>query len=332
MKHKKYERIFIYAFIVAFSLSFAGLAHCEDYSKFPSGPINYIVSLPPGSTGDLVARFIGKAAEKYLGQPIVVINKPGAGNTIGAAALAASKPDGYTVGYAAPSAMLIAPYMEKLPYRPLENFQFLLQFTEAPFAIVVKNDSPFKSFKDLIEFAKKNPGKVSYGTTGANSIVHLTMLQIIKKEKGIQFRHVAFKGGPETQAAILGGHVSFGASDFNFALLEAKEIRLLAMMADKRNPFYPDVPTLTELGYGLPDVPPAPIYHCIAVPKGVPDEIRVKLEKAFTQAMKEPVFLNGLKDIRFQPVYKNSKEFTEYMKYYYDFYGNVLKDMGLRKH
>jgi len=332
MKNAKFGKIFICVFVVVLSLSVGSPAHCEDYSKFPSRPINYIVSLPPGSTGDLVARFIGKAAEKYLGQPVVVINKPGAGNTIGAAALAASKPDGYTVGYTAPSAMLTAPFVEKLPYKPLEDFQWLLQFTEAPFAIVVKNNSTFKSFKDLIEYARKNPEKVSYGTTGANSIVHLTMLQIIKKEKGLKFRHIPFRGGPETQAAILGGHVDFGASDFNFTLLEAKEIRLLAMLGEKRNPFYPDVPTLTELGYGRPEVPPAPIYHCIAVPKGVPDEIRAKLEKAFTQAMKEPVFLNGLKDIRFQPVYKNSKEFTEYIKFYYDFYGKVLKDMGLRKY
>jgi len=331
MKNAKFGKIFICVFIAVLSLSVGSPADCEDYSKFPSRPINYIVSLPPGSTGDLVARFIGKAAEKYLGQPVVIVNKPGAGNTIGAAFLANSKPDGYTVGYAAPTAMLVTPFLEKLPYDPLKSFRFIIQFSEAPFAIIVKGDSPFKSFKDIIELARKNPDKLSYGTTGKISIVHLTMLQIATKEKGLKLRQVAYRGGPETQAAILGGHIDFGVSDFNYTLVEAGQIRLLAMLGEKRNPYYPNVPTLKELGYDRPEVPSAPIYHCIAVPKDVPDEIAAKLEKAFTQATKEPSFLNGLKDMRFQVVYKNSKQFTEYMHYYYDYYGKLLKDMGLRK-
>lgn len=317
--------------LIVFSFSFAGYSYCaEDPTKFPTHPITFICAFPPGSTADLTARLISKTAEKFLGQPVVVVNKPGAGSTIGTAAIAAAKPDGYTIGYTAPAPMLISPYVEKLPYHPLKDFQQIIQYSEATFAVTVRADSPFKTFKDIAAFARENPKKLIYAINGPYSLAHITMLQVAKKE-GIQFNHMPVKGGPEIQAALLGGHINFGAGDFNYSLLEAGQIRLLALLGENRRPEYPGVPTLKDLGYDRPEIPPLSVFQNIAGPKGIPEEIVKKLEQAFTQAIKEPSFVKGLKDLRFPVVYRNSKETAEYIADYYEFYGEILKEMGLVK-
>jgi tripartite-type tricarboxylate transporter receptor subunit TctC len=314
------------------TLSTAGMVRGDDYSRFPKGPITLICPTPPGSTGDLVARFIGRAAEKYFKQPVVIVNKPGAGTTIGVAAIARAKPDGYTVGYTPPTAMFTSPFMEKLPYHPLRDFQQIIQYTNAPFGVIVSADSPFKTFKDLIEFARKNPKKLSYGTQGTYGIADLTVRQIAKKEGGLQFNQIGFKGGTEQSAAIMGGHLDFAVGDFSYPLVEAGKIRLLALLGEKRNEVYPGVPSLKELGYDRPEVPPVQVFVNIAGPKGIPEEVVKKLEQGFTQATKDSIFQDGLKELRWTSDYKNSKEMTEYIKIHYEFYGQLLKDMGLRKY
>jgi tripartite-type tricarboxylate transporter receptor subunit TctC len=302
----------------------------EDPAKFPTRPITFICPLPPGSTGDVSDRLISNTAEKFLGQPVVVVNKPGGGTTIGTAAIAAAKPDGYTVGYTAPGAMLIYPFVEQLPYHPLKDFQQIIQYSEATFAVTVRADSPFKTFKDIVAFARENPKKLTYAMNGPYSVAHITMLQIAKKE-GIQFNHMPVKGGPEIMAALLGGHIKFGAGDFNYSLLEAGQIPLLALLGENRRPEYPGIPTLRDLGYDRPEITSLSVFQNIAGPKGIPEEIVKKLEQAFTQAIKEPSFIKGLKDLRFPVVYRNSKEMAEHIADYYQFYGKILKEMGLAK-
>lgn len=320
-----------YVFLIALSFFFVESSYCaEDPTKFPTRPITFISAFPPGSTADHTARFISKAAEKFLGQPVVVINKPGAGSTIGTAAIAAAKPDGYTIGHTAPAPLLIYPFVEKLPYHPLKDFQQIMQYSESTFAVSVRADSPFKTFKDIVVYARENPKKLTYATNGPYSLAHITMLQVAKKE-GIQFNHMPAKGGPEIQAALLGGHINFGVGDFGYSLLEAGQIRLLALLGENTRPEYPGTPTLRDLGYDRPEIPPLSAFQSVAGPKGMPEEIVKKLEQAFTQAIKEPSFIKGLKDIRFPVVYRNSKEMAEYIADYYEFYGKILKEMGLVK-
>jgi len=302
----------------------------EKTPKFPIRPMNFICPFVAGSTADITARLISKNAEKFLGQTIVVVNKTGASGTIGIAAIASAKPDGYTFGYTSPSGMLVSPFVEKFPYDPLKDFQQIIQYSEATFAIYVRGDSPFKDFKELVAYARQNPNKLTYCTSGALSIAHVTMVQVAKKEN-LKFNHIPFKGGPEYQAALLGGHVDFVAGDFNYSLVEAGQIRLLALMGENLRPEYPKIPTLKSLGYDSPDVPPAPIYQNIAGPKGMPHEVVIKLEEAFTLATKEPAFINGLKEIRFPVVYRNSKDMTDYMANYYEFYRKMVTEMGLGK-
>jgi len=326
----QYLRVSVYLSVVLIVLSASSGYAQEDVGSYPSHPITLITPLPPGSTADLEYRLIAREAEKFLGQPIVVLNKPGGGTTIGVAALAASKPDGYTIGFTTPSGMFVAPFVQKLPYHPVRDFQQIMQHCEANFAIVVKADSPFKTFKDLVTSARQNPRKLTYGTTGAYSIANLTMSMIARKD-GIQVTHIPFKGGPETQAAILGGHVNFGVSDFNYPLLQSGQIRLLALLGEKRRPEYPEIPLLKDLGYDSPDVPPPSIYHNIAGPQGIPEPIVRKLEDAFTRATGEPAFLKGLQDMRLPLVYRNSKEMSEYMARTYAFYEKLLGSESSRQ-
>jgi len=300
---------------------------CFSQEVFPSRPVTFITPLPPGSTGDIAPRLICKSAEKYLGQSIIVVNKPGGATVIGTSAIANSKPDGYTVGYTPPSGMLIAPYVEKVPYHPLNDFQQIIQFTEANFGVTIKSNSPFKNFKDIIIYAKQNPGKLTYATKGVHDIANITFVQILKKE-GIQMKMMPFKGGSEIMSALLGGHVNIGVGDFNYSLLESGEIRLLLLLGEKLRSEYPQTPILKDLGY---DILPAPIFLNIAGPKGIPAERLKKLEDAFTQAMNESTFINGLKELRFPIVYRNSREMTNLVHNYFYYYGSLLKEIGLIK-
>ena len=294
---------------------------------YPSRAVTCIVAFPPGGATDLAFRLLTKETEKYLGQPIVIVNKPGGGGTIGVSAVASAKPDGYTIGTSPSGGFLaIMPYIEKIPYHPLKDLKYIIQFADLNFGAVVKADSPFKNFKDLITFARQNPKKLTYGTNAPNSISNLIMEQLAKKE-GVQMTHIPFKGSAEYQAALLGGHVFLIVGEFNYSLLEDGQIRVLLFLGEKHSDEYPQIPILKDLGYDIP----CPVYNGIAGPKGIPDEITKKLEEAFTKGMKEQAFMKGMKDLHVTILHRGSKELTEYATYNYELFGKFLKEMGLTK-
>jgi len=302
-----------------------GYSQEEDIAKYPSRVIECIHPYPPGTPGDLAVRLISKQAEKFLGQPITVINKPGAAGALGTAALAKSKPDGYTIGNAQPSPTFMLPLLEKVPYHPLKDLAFIMQYAVFNMGVIVKGDSPFKSFKDLIDYARENPKKLSYGTAGTKSMPNIIMGQFAKKAN-IEFTHIPFKSTVETQPAILGGHVTFGAGDFNYSLVESGETKLLVLLREERAEEYPQVPILKELGYDIP----MPMPQTLAGPRGIPEGILKKLEGAYTKAMKEPAFIKGMKDLRVPIRYRNSQELTEYVTYNFNFFEKLLKETGLK--
>ncbi len=317
---------FLFVCIAAFSLLPLAAHAQQTDAKFPSHPITFINPVPAGASSDLCFRMISKEAEKFLGQPIVVINKTGGSFTVGIAAIASSKPDGYTIGYAGHPGMFVPPLTEKVPFHPVNDLREIMQFGIINIAITVKGDSPFKSWKDIVAYARQNPKKLTYGSAGVGSFGHLALEQIARGEK-VQFTHIPFKGSPETQVALLGGHVMVGTGDFNYPLIESGEIRLIMLIAEKRSPYYPDVPILKDLGYDVP----APTFLNVAGPKGLPDEIVRKLDDAYSKAMKEPAFIKGMKDLRFTIFYRNGKELDEYVAYNYNAFARLLKEQGLIK-
>jgi tripartite-type tricarboxylate transporter receptor subunit TctC len=325
MKHHfRKSRTSVLAGIV-FILFFASGGLSQEV--YPSRPVNFIVPFPPGGSTDLGYRLLTKETEKHLGQPIVVVNKPGGGGTVGVSALAASKPDGYTIGQTPSGGFLaIMPHMEKLPYHPIKDIRYIMQFAELNFGLLVKADSPFKSLKDLIAYARQNPKKLTYGTNAPNSISNLIMEQVAKKE-GVQLAHIPFKGSAPYQTALLGGHVHFIVGEFNYSYLEGGQARVLLFLGEKRSEDYPQVPLLKELGYDIP----CPVYNGVCGPKGLPDEVARKLEEAFTKGMKEPAFVKGMKDLHVTLLHRNSKEVAEYAARNYELFGKILREMGLVK-
>lgn len=298
-----------------------------DIAKYPNRPITFVDPFSAGGSSDLAIRLLGKEVEKYLGQPIIVVNKPGGGGTIGVSAIASAKPDGYTIGQSVGGApMFILPFLEKVPYHPIKDLKQIIQYSAPNFGVVVKGDSPFKSFKDLITYSYQNPKKVTYGTNAPNSIANLIMEQIAKKD-GVQLTHIPFKASPEYQTALLGGHVLFTAGDFAFPLVEAGQTRILLFLLEKRSDDYPQVPILKDFGYDVS----VPVMFTVTAPKSIPDEIAKKLEEAFTKAIKEPAFLKGMRDLHMTIIYRNSRETADYVAYNYEAFGKLLKEIGLVK-
>ena len=314
--------------VVAFVLLFTqtGFAQ-EDASKYPSKPITFISPVPPGQGTDLSIRLLAKELEKILGQPLVVVNKPGAALTLGAAAVATAKPDGYTIGFTGGPPLYFTPLLEKLPYDPIKDLRMVAQYGAMNVAVAVKGDSPFKTFKDLIDFARQNPKKLTYGTTGTNSITNITMERVAKQEN-VQFTHIPFKGTPETQAALLGGHIMVACGDFGgSSLVNSGGVRFLMLLKDEKSAEYPNVPILKDLGYNIPYT----MITSVIIARAVPDAIVKKIEDAIAKAVKEPTFVKGMNDLNLPVVYRPGKEVDATVAKNYEYYKKVFTEMGLIK-
>lgn len=329
MKPRFMKSKIIFFLCMVLTLLFTKFGHTQEaeIEKFPNRPINHIIPLPPGGPSDLMQRLIAKEGEKYLGQPLVIINKPGGALTIGTAFIASSKPDGYTIGMLGIGSQLTAPILEKIPYHPVNDLTPIIQFgSPSFFGISVKADSPFKSLKDVIAYARQNPKKIIYGTSGANSIANLVTEQIAKKEN-VQFTHIPFKGTPEVEVALLGGHILLGAGQFVYTLFESGHIRPLLFFSEAHQEEYPQIPIIQELYHDL-----LPITAIgIVGPKGIPRGIVKKLEEAFTKAMKEPTFIKGMKELHMQIIYRNSKEWGDHIAQSYEAFVKMLKEGGVIK-
>jgi tripartite-type tricarboxylate transporter receptor subunit TctC len=252
--------------VAGFAAVAPGAALAQTY---PVKPVTMVVPWPAGGSTDIVMRAISEAAAKHLGQTIVIDNKPGASGTLGPAVLAATaKPDGYTLAQI-PITVMRLPLMQKVTWDPRKDFTFILQLTGYTFGITAKADGPYQSWRDLVAFAKDNPGKVTYATPGTGTSLHIGMEQIAAKA-GMQLTHVPFKGGAETNAAVLGGHTTLQADSTGWKpLVEGGQLKLLAIWTAERSKNWPQTPTLQELGY--PFVFDSPFG--IAGPKGMDAEV-----------------------------------------------------------
>ena len=291
----------------ALALPAIGSARAQAW---PARAVTMIVPWPAGGSTDVSMRAMAEAAGKHLGQQVVVDNKPGAAGTLGPATMAATaRPDGYTIAQM-PISMFRLPYMQKTSFDPQKDFTYISLLTGYTFGGVVKKDSKFQTFKDLIDAARAEPGKITYATPGAGTTLHITMEQIAAAA-GVKWTQVPFRGGAETSAAVLGGHVSATADSTGWGpLVDAGELRLLCTWGPARTKKWPNVPTLTELGF--PIVSDSPFG--IAGPRNMNPAAVKRLDEAFRAAMQDKAVLDTLEKFDMAPRYMGTADYAKFVE------------------
>jgi len=277
---------------------------------FPSKPVTLIVPWPPGGSTDRHLRGLAEIASKYLGQNIVVENKPGGGGTIGPSQMALSaKPDGYTLSQF-PMGMLRIPHMQKSPWNPLTDFTYIIGVTGYTFGLTVRADSPYKTFNEYIEAARKEPGKIDYASTGIGTTPHLNIEEVAINAK-VTLNHVPFKGNADSTQALLGGHVMAQSDATGWdKYVDGGQMRLLVTFGDTRTKRWPTVPTAKELGYGVVSTSP----YGIAGPKGMDPTVVKTLHDAFKQAIDDPKHLELLAQLSQDVWYLNSDDYAKWVR------------------
>jgi tripartite-type tricarboxylate transporter receptor subunit TctC len=273
---------------------------------FPSKPITLICPWPAGGGTDLHLRKLAEIGARHLGQPVIIENRPGGSGMNGPANMAkTAKPDGYTISQLAITAYRV-PHMQKVDWDPLADFSYLIGVSGYTFGIVVKSDSPFKSFQDLIAYAKANPGKLSYGTPGTGTSLHLAMEEIAAKA-GVQFLHVPFKGQADSAQALMGGHIMAQVDSTGWARqVDAGSFRLLATLGERRTRW--NAPTVQELGIDTVSNSP----YGLVGPKGMPQPVVKRLHDAFKLAIDDPEHLKTLQQLDQLSWYKSSEDYAKW--------------------
>jgi tripartite-type tricarboxylate transporter receptor subunit TctC len=295
-------------------------------SNFPSRPIKLICPWPAGGSTDAVMRAIAESASRILNNPVIIENKGGAGGMLGPNELVSAKPDGYTLSQL-PMGILRIPHMQKTLFDPLADFTYVACLTGYTFGIVVRSDSPIKSIKDLVDYAKANPGKFTYGSTGNGTTPHLAVEEFAMKA-GIKLQHVPFKGNAEGMQAILGGHIMSHSDATGWGPhVEAGTCRLLATYGSKRTKRWPNAPTLNELGYDTVSDSP----FGVGAPKGMDPAITRKLHDTFKATLEDPKVLASFEKYDQSVIYMNTEDYTKYARENFPKEKKLIEQLGLAR-
>ena len=301
-------------------------AHAQSARNFPEKPIKLIIAFPAGGPTDITMRQLAENASKVLGQPVIIENKPGAGGTLPAQALQTVQPDGYTLAQM-PLGVFRLPYTTKINWDPVKDISYVINVTGYAFGIVVPADSPFKNWADFVAYAKANPGKLTYGSTGTMTSPHLTT-ELIAQKAGIELQHVPYKGSADLMLATISGQLMAAADSTGFAQqVAAGKLRVLNTWGEKRLDKFPDAPTLKELGYDMVQNSP----FGIGAPRGTPPEVVAKIHDAFKKAMEEPSYVAALAKYDMLPNYMSSADYTRFAQ---DTFGRekaLIEKLGLVK-
>jgi tripartite-type tricarboxylate transporter receptor subunit TctC len=311
-------------YLLFFMLVLPGFALAQE--KYPNRPITYMIGYPAGGGTDIFTRPLISAASKILGQPIVVVNKPGASSAIEITTLKSEKPDGYTIGTLSAGAVT-SQHTRKVAYDTAKDFTPIMQYGASVYQMAVRSDSPWKTTKELIDYAKANPGKIRYSTAGTGTPQHLVM-ERLAMEANIKWTHIPYDGGSPAVMALLGEHVELCAQASElYPHVKSGRLRMLAVFLDKRLDSFPDTPTLIEQGYNII----APAVNDIIGPKGIPPQIVDKLHDAFKKAMDDPDFIKAMKMTDTMIAYRNSQDVGNHLTQLNEEVGTLVRKLGMRK-
>jgi len=306
------------------------LASCsnkgEETSKYPSKPIQMVVAYSAGAATDTQARIIGKYAKNYLGQEVVIVNKPGGGGQVGWNYFSSVKPDGYIItAYNLPH-IITQPLVGQTSFK-LDTFEPIANWGYDPTVFAVRKDSPIQSLDDLIDAAKKNPGKITVGNAGKFVGQHLAIL-LLEQEAGIDVKDIPYQGSSEAIASVLGGHTDVISGNVSDMYRLAEDVKILAIASEERHPFIPAIPTFKELGY------PSVIMSTdrgIAVKKGTPQEVIKKLEKGFLNIFNDQKFQEEMRKAGADLLILNREEMKEELKEREKIYQELIQSMNINE-
>jgi tripartite-type tricarboxylate transporter receptor subunit TctC len=306
------------------ALAFPAIATAQQ--NYPSRPIRLICPWPAGGSTDVVMRVFGESVAKTLGGTVIVENKPGAGGILGAQELANAKPDGYTISQL-PLGIFRLPHMQQVAFDPMKDLTYVCCLTGYTFGLVVRADSPIKNIKDLVAFAKANPGQFSYGSTGIGTTPHLVMEQFAERA-GIKLLHIPYKGNADGMQALLGGHVMSHSDATGWAgAVESGKARLLATYGSKRTKRWPDVATLQELGFQTVSDSP----FGIGAPKGMDPALVKKLQDAFKKSLEDPSVVSVLEKFDQPVIWMDSAQYTKFAQDTFKEEKETVERLGLAK-
>ena len=285
-------------------LALPGIAAAQ---AFPARPIRLICPWPAGGSSDIVMRSIADSAGKALGGPMIVENKAGASGMLGPNELVSARPDGYTLSQLTIGVVRL-PHMQKMQFDPLKDLTYIACLTGYTFGIVVRSDSPIKSIKDLVDYAKANPGAFTYGSTGNGTTPHLAVEEFASRAN-IKLQHIPFKGNADGMQALLGGHVMSHSDATGWGPhVDAGTCRLLATYGSKRTKRWPKVPTLQELGYETVSDSP----FGIGAPKGMDPALTKTLHDAFRKTLDDPAVLATFDKYDQSVIYLDTAGYTRF--------------------
>lgn len=281
------------------------------YSAYPERPVTVIVPFPPGGASDNTARIMSIKLNEYLGQPVVIENRGGANGGIGAGLLARAKPDGYTIMVGSIGVYAINPVLYKeLQYHPQKDFDLLTVAVRTPNVLVTRPNFPAKTVAELVDYLKKNPDKVSFASSGIGSSDHLTAALLWQKT-GTTGVHVPYRGGGPAVQDLMGGHADVSFQNLGTVAnhIRGDKMKLLAVTGEKRDAGF-DAPTMAEAG-----VRDLVVYswQAVAAPKGLPGDVKAKLDSALASTLKDPDVVKRLTDIGFEIVSNTSTQFGEFL-------------------
>jgi tripartite-type tricarboxylate transporter receptor subunit TctC len=301
---------------------------CEAADAYPTRPIRFLVPSAPGGTPDVITRVIGAELSKQMGQQVVVDNRAGANGGIGMHMLARSTPDGYTIGYGPVSAVAINPIFTRVSYDPEKDLQMVVQLVFGLHILTVSPSLPIKSVQELIDYAKANPGKLSYGSSGSGSSQHLGM-EMFKLMSGTQMVHIPFKAIALATNEVIGGrvHLTFDNMASMLPHVRAGRVRGLAVTSIKRSPAIPELPTVSEAG--LPGFE-VTTWSGVVVPAGVPKAIVTRLNAEVNKALLSQSAKERLGGSGYDLVGGTSEQFAALVRNEMTKWADVVKRTGAR--
>lgn len=293
---------------------------------FPSKPVRIVYPFAPGGGMEVVLRLLAQEMQKSTGQPFIVDNRTGAGGTIAAQAMSTAAPDGYTLFVGPTGIASITPHLRKLPYET-RDWVPVARLSAFKGVLVVANEVPAKTVPDFIAYAKANPGKVSYATSGVGSQGHLIGL-MLEKAWGIQMTHIPYKGAADMISDLIAGRVSMSIDVTMLQYVKQGKMKLLTNFDDRRLGDFPDVPAVTELP--VPPVDRGGTWFGAFAPKGTSPEVVNKLAVEFEKALKNPDAITKMRPFAMQPAFLKGRDFQKFWEDQYNLYGQVVREANVK--